>query len=128
MLGNLGLIADFQEESSLDIAAGFVVRTEPPAGSVVRPGDSIIVFESTGPAIVEVPDFFGMTPAEAQEAAGLLGIEIEVSAAPIPVSEQSLDGRIATQNPDAGVEVIQGSIIIVTLGEYIESTTTTTNA
>ena len=125
-LGNLGLIADFQPESSLDIAEGFVVRTEPAAGEVVRPGDTVIVFESTGPAIVEVPDFFGMSPQEAQALAAELGIEINISASPIPVSDQGLDGRVATQNPDPGVEVTQGAVITLRLGDYIQPTTTTT--
>ncbi len=125
-LGNLGLIADFQPESSLDIAEGFVVRTEPAAGEVVRPGDTVIVFESTGPAIVEVPDFFGMSPQEAQALAAELGIEINISALPIPVSDQGLDGRVATQNPDPGVEVTQGAEITLRLGDYIQPTTTTT--
>ena len=93
ILGNLGLVADFQPESSVDIAQGFVVRTEPAAGEVVRPGDTVTVFESSGPAIVEVPSFFGMSPEDAQAEAALLGIEIRVSASPIPVSDEGLDGR-----------------------------------
>ena len=126
ILGNLGLLPQFEPESSIDIAEGFVVRTEPPAGEVLRPGDTVIVYESTGPAIVEVPSFFQMTEAEAQAAAAELGIEIRVAAAPVPVSDEGLDGRVATQNPDAGVEVTQGATITVTLGEYIAPTTTTT--
>ena len=126
ILGSLLLEVVFEQEPSLDVAEGFVTRTDPEPGSVLRPGDIITVYESTGPAIVEVPDFFGMTQAEAQEAAAELGIEIKVSAAPIPVSDQGLDGRIATQNPDAGVEVTQGAVVTVTLGQYVEPTTTTT--
>ena len=37
----------------------------------------------------------------------------------------NLDGRVATQSPDAGVEVTQGATITVTLGDYVEPTTTT---
>ncbi len=125
ILGNLGLVAQFEEESSLDIDEGFIVRTEPAAGEVVRPGDTVIVYESTGPAIVAVPDFFGMTETEAQEAAAELGMEIRVAASPVPVSDINLDGRVATQSPDAGVEVTQGATITVTLGDYVEPTTTT---
>ena len=96
------------------------------ANDQLQPGDTVIVFESTGPAIVAVPDFFGMTEAEAQDAAAEFGIEIRVAASPVPVSDQGLDGRVATQSPDAGVEVTQGAIITVTLGQYIEPSTTTT--
>lgn len=126
ILGGLQLDVIFEQESSLDIAEGFVTRTDPGFGAILRPGDTIVVYESTGPAIVEVPDFFGMTEQEAQDAAAELGIEIRVSAAPIPVSDQGLDGRVATQNPDAGVEVTQGAVITVTLGQYVEPTTSTT--
>lgn len=125
-LGRLGLDAVFEQESSIDVAEGFVVRTEPEVGTVLRPGEVVIVYESSGPAIVEVPDFFAMSEAEAQAAAAELGIEIRVAVAPVPVSDPGLDGRIATQNPDAGVEVTQGATITVTLGEYIAPTTTTT--
>ena len=126
ILGNLGLMAEFEDESSLEVADGFIIRTEPDAGSILEPGDTVTVFESSGPAIVEVPDFFDMSIAEAEIAAEDVGLEITVSAVPEPVADPALDGKVVTQNPDAGVDVVQGSTITVALGQYVEPTTTTT--
>jgi serine/threonine protein kinase/beta-lactam-binding protein with PASTA domain len=125
ILGNLGLIAEFVDESSLDIPDGFIIRTEPGPGAVLEPGDKVIAFESTGPEIVDVPDFFDMTVEEAEDAADLVGLEITVAPTPDPVADPALHGKIVSQNPDADVEVVQGSTITVTLGQYVEPTTTT---
>ena len=69
-----------------------------------------------------------MSVAEAEIAAEDVGLKITVSAVPEPVADPALDGKVVTQNPDAGVEVVQGSTITVSLGQYVEPTTTTTAA
>jgi len=125
-LGQLQLVPDFQTETHDEIAEGFVIRTEPEAGEVLAPGDTVIVFVSEGPEIVEMPSFFGMTAAEAQAEGATLGLEIRVAATRQPVEDENLNERVASQNPDAGLEVTKGTVVTVTLGEYIPPTTTTT--
>ena len=59
----LELQPDFQEETSADIAAGLVIRTDPPAGERVDPvTDPVVtVYVSTGPLEVTVPVVRGLT-------------------------------------------------------------------
>ncbi len=124
-LAELGLTPVFVDEPSLEIADGFVIRTEPGPGAVLVPGDQLTVVVSSGPDIVQVPNFFGLTEADAVEQAAALQLEIRVAAITVPVSDEALNGLIVSQNPDPGVEVNQGTTITVSLGEYIPPTTTT---
>ncbi len=55
-LTDLGLIVRRETESSPDVPAGSVIRTEPEAGVRVGPGEIITVVESTGPDLQSVPD------------------------------------------------------------------------
>ena len=125
LLAELGIEPTFTAESSVEIAEGFVIRTEPGPGSVLAPGDPLVVVVSAGPDIVEVPNFFRLTEAEAREIAESLQLEIRVAESSQLVEDQSLDGVVAAQNPDPGVEVNQGTTITISLGEYVEPTTTT---
>jgi serine/threonine-protein kinase len=125
-LGQLQLVPDFRTETHDEIAEGFVIRTEPEAGQVLEPGDTVVVFVSEGPEIVQVPNFFGMTAAEAQAEGAAIGLEVRVATARQPVEDEGLDQRVASQNPDAGLDVTKGTVVSVTLGEYVAPTTTTT--
>lgn len=51
-----------------------VVRTDPPAGTIVNPSDVIKVFVSTGPVPVVVPDVTNQPIADAQAAIEALGL------------------------------------------------------
>ncbi|MDR3202527.1 MAG: Stk1 family PASTA domain-containing Ser/Thr kinase [Bifidobacteriaceae bacterium] len=48
----LGLLVEFQNETSDFVAAGFVTRTNPAAGKKAREGDTVLVYVSAGPAPV----------------------------------------------------------------------------
>lgn len=123
-LGQLQLVPDFRTETHDEIAEGFVIRTEPEAGAVLEPGDTVVVYVSEGPEIVEVPSFFGMTAAEAQAEGATLGLEVRIATARQPVEDEGLNDRVASQNPDPGLEVTKGTVVTITLGEYIPPTTT----
>lgn len=59
----LGLEPDFQDETSADIGAGLVIRTDPAAGEQVDPTTDpvVTVYISTGPLEVAVPEVRGLT-------------------------------------------------------------------
>ena len=125
-LGQLQLIPEFLNENHDEIAAGFVIRTEPGPGELLAPGDNVTVYVSEGPELVIVPSFFSKTAAEAQADGAVLGLEVRVAATRQPVTDENLNDRVSSQNPDAGLEVTKGTVITVTLGEFIPPTTTTT--
>ncbi|MDH3499142.1 MAG: Stk1 family PASTA domain-containing Ser/Thr kinase [Acidimicrobiia bacterium] len=124
-LAELGLTPTFVDEPSLEIAEGFVIRTSPEAGAVLEPGAEVTVVVSSGPDVVEVPNFFRLTEAEAVQQAAAFKLEIRVATSTQIITDQSLDGLIVAQNPDPGVQVNQGTTITVSFGEYVAPTTTT---
>ncbi|MDJ0377431.1 Stk1 family PASTA domain-containing Ser/Thr kinase [Cryobacterium sp. PH31-L1] len=70
---DLDLAATRAEESSTTVPADQVIRTDPPAGTIVNPSDVIKVFVSTGPVPVAVPDVTNQTITDAQAAIEALG-------------------------------------------------------
>jgi serine/threonine-protein kinase len=70
---DLDLAATSAEESSVTVPAGEVIRTDPPADTIVNPSDVIKVFVSTGPIPVIVPDVTNQAIADAQAAIEALG-------------------------------------------------------
>ena len=70
---DLQISADL-EESSEDVEAGNVCRTEPAAGEKLKKGQQVKVYISTGSKYTTVPSVIGMTEKDAKnalEAAGL---------------------------------------------------------
>ena len=70
---DLDLAATRAEESSTTVPADQVIRTDPPADTIVNPSDVIKVFVSTGPVPVTVPDVTNQPIADAQAAIEALG-------------------------------------------------------
>jgi len=56
------------EEPDLVVPAGMVADTDPPLGSRVAPGSTVALVISTGPRLIAVPAFAGMTEADANAA------------------------------------------------------------
>lgn len=107
------------QENDRQVGTGIVIRTEPPAGALLRAGDQVTVFESIGPGVLlVVPDLTGLTPEEAQTALSSTGLLMEVAGTRAPVQDPLLDGRIARQAPEPGTEAVEGNIVLAVLGEY----------
>ena len=67
LLSSLGLNVSVLEETNADFEPGQVIRTEPPASSVVEIGSSIVIIYAREPSSSTVPDLHGMTLEEARE-------------------------------------------------------------
>lgn len=65
---DLDLAATKAEEANATVPKDEVIRTEPPAGTIVQPAEVIKVFVSTGAEPVEVPDVTNQTVKEATAA------------------------------------------------------------
>ena len=70
---DLDLAATRAEESSTTVPADEVIRTDPPADTIVNPSDVIKVFISTGPVPIVVPDVTNQPIADAQAAIDAIG-------------------------------------------------------
>ncbi|HSL26234.1 MAG TPA: Stk1 family PASTA domain-containing Ser/Thr kinase [Acidimicrobiia bacterium] len=124
-LSDLGLRVVQQREASNEVPEGVVIRTEPAAGELVKPEDTITLIISSGPAQVIVPDIFGMTIDAATSRLNEVGLVLQVAGQTTPTDDPNLDQRIVIQTPAAGAEVDPGTAIVATLGSYTPPTTTT---
>ncbi len=124
-LVELGLKVTVDDEFSSEVAEGFVIETDPPAGSQAQSGDTILLVVSQGPRPVEVPNLTGLTEAQATAVLEDLGLVINVSAATQPVVDPNQDGLVVSQFPTVGTTVFPGDVVTVTLGKFEPPPTTT---
>ena len=117
-LGEAGMQVQVILEPSPDQEAGLVIRTDPTGGAELEVGELVVVFESTGPDVVEVPDLTGATPEEAEAILADLGLRLEVANSRASVDAPELDGRIARQAPGPGEEFLRGQTVLAVLGDY----------
>ncbi|GBE22016.1 MAG TPA: Stk1 family PASTA domain-containing Ser/Thr kinase [Actinobacteria bacterium] len=123
LLGNEGLLPEFQYEYSDEQPAGLVIRTEPGAGEPLPAGSPITVVISKGPQPVAVPDLTGMTQDQARSALEAVGLQLGVSATTVETGPEQ-DGKVVTQSITPGNEVKPATIVQVTLGKAPPTTTT----
>ncbi len=114
----LGMAA---EQYSAVVPVGRVVGQNPAAGAMVAPGTPVNILVSKGPEPVAVPDVAGMTQTDAEAAltgAGLLvGTVTEAFSAVVPA------GQVVSQNPAAGVSVLPGAAVALTVSRGVQPAT-----
>jgi serine/threonine-protein kinase len=102
-----------RREYSTTVAAGTVIRSDPPAGTALRSGSEVALVVSRGPEPerqVRVPFLVGRTASAAVAALTELGLEVEVERAipfdPGPLGPDPFDrddgGRVVAQSHGAG--------------------------
>jgi eukaryotic-like serine/threonine-protein kinase len=123
-LGNLGLKVTTAQEPSETISSGKVTRTDPPAGTMVPKGNTVVLYISTGPAPVNVPNVVGKGQAQAQAILSNAGFTVTVQNVPVVVPTQN--GLVVAQNPSAGTKAPKGSVVTINVGQFVPSTTTST--
>jgi eukaryotic-like serine/threonine-protein kinase len=112
-----GLDVEIREEES-DEREDEVIAQDPAGGSRVESGETVTITVSTGREQVDVPSVTGVSPADAAgilRRAGLSAVTRERS-----VSDESQDGIVIEQRPPPGVEVDDGSSVIIVVGRFEE--------
>ncbi|MGO4690491.1 Stk1 family PASTA domain-containing Ser/Thr kinase [Glaciibacter sp. 2TAF33] len=106
---DLDLAATKAEEASATVPKDQVIRTDPPAGTIVQPAEVIKVFVSTGAVPVEVPDVTNQPITDAQAAitaAGLAPGSVTKQASPsVPADVVISTDPVALSSEHAGVTV-----------------------
>jgi eukaryotic-like serine/threonine-protein kinase len=125
-LGDLGLRPAQSLEASDSVPEGIVIRTEPEAGALVKPEDTVTLVISSGAPDVEVPDVFGTTVEGATGRLNAVGLNAQVASQSVATNDPALDQRVVFQTPAAGASVDAGSTVTITIGVYTPPTTTTT--
>jgi eukaryotic-like serine/threonine-protein kinase len=99
VLEDAGLeLGTVSEDYSGDVAAGQVFYQDPAEGARIEPGSAVNVTVSLGPEQVEVPEVFGLTLAEAQNAVADAGFYYNV----VKVENEEPAGTALSTEPGAG--------------------------
>jgi serine/threonine-protein kinase len=97
-------------------AAGTVVGQNPAAGTQQRKGAVITLQLSSGPQTSQVPDVTSHTEADARAQLQQSGFEVQVVEE--IVDDESLDGRVLSQDPEGGTDAEQGTTVVIVVGRF----------
>ena len=113
---NARLVVERLDEPSATVTEGVVIRTEPQPGSQLAEGSQVLVYVSSGPESVTMPDLTGLNPTTALIQLDTLGVTANVVA--VPPLEGETPGLIVSQEPDAGTPIGPTSILtLYVIGE-----------
>jgi serine/threonine-protein kinase len=101
-----------------------VISTDPPAGTEIRPTDSVTLIVSSGADRTTVPQLQGLSEANARTALQNAGLEGDFQTQ--AVQNQNQDGVVISSSPSQGQQVDRGSTVTVFIGKFQGGGTTTT--
>jgi serine/threonine-protein kinase len=111
-----GFAVDREDVEDSDQPAGVVVGQVPAAGTQHPKGSVVSLQVSAGPGTSLVPDVTSQTEADARGQIEASGFEVQVVEE--IVEDESLDGRVLSQNPEGGTELEQGSTVVIVVGRF----------
>jgi serine/threonine-protein kinase len=101
-------------EFSEDVAKGFVIGTDPAAGTPRHSGSAIAIVVSKG-APVELPDVTGSSVEDATAQLEDAGLKVRIAAE--QVTSDFDKGQVAQQSPGAGHEAATGDTVTLTVSK-----------
>lgn len=110
LLKKYGVSAKIVEEKNIAVTMGYVLRTEPEAGTTIKTGDTVTLYVSSGSDIgtVLIPQFVGMTELEAR--LEMEKYNLKVGTVSYEYSEEPV-GTILKQSRVAFNTVLEGTSI-----------------
>jgi serine/threonine-protein kinase len=96
--------------------AGVVVDQDPAAGTQQAKGSVITLQVSSGPATSQVPDVTSQTEAQARAQLQRAGFQVQVVEE--IVADQSLDGKVLSQDPEGGTDAEEGTTVVIVVGRF----------
>jgi len=109
------------EEETTRANPGLVIRTNPPANTLVDVGAQVTLVVSRGAPSADVSNVVGMTEGEAR--AALVQFDVRVTTQDLPAGDGN-DGRVTAQSVTAGQPAPIGSAVTITIGRAAAVTTT----
>ena len=112
-----GFKVELRQQSSDRIEEGDAIRTNPPGGTRAEVGSRVLLFVSTGPQQVEVPDVVGLARESAESTLNRAGLGFAVR-------EEESDqqpGTVIAQDPGADELVDKGSRVELTVAKEPET-------
>lgn len=116
-LQDRGFASELRVESGTNAPAGQVLRQDPPAGSEVAPGSTVVLFVAEGIQAVEVPDVKGMTLLRATQVLAQAGLDVADEVIE-EASNEVEEGLVIGTDPSPPVLLLPDSpiTIVVSLG------------
>ena len=118
----LGLRTEVQLQYSDTVEVGYVISVAPSEGSQVAPESTVTINVSKGvdqSNYVTVPDLYGYGENDAKVTLEMLGLTYETVSG---VSDFYSNGQVITMSPDSGTLVPPGSLVTLTINDYVEPT------
>jgi len=112
-----GFKVELRQQSSDRIDEGDAIKTNPPGGTRAEVGSRVLLFVSTGPTQVEVPDVVGLARESAESTLNRAGLGFTVT-------ERDSDeppGTVIAQDPGEGTVVDKGSRVQLTVAKEPET-------
>jgi serine/threonine-protein kinase len=125
VLGGVGFLVTALPEPNEEVPVGMVIRTDPPAGQLLIPGETVTAVVSTGAGRVQIPDLANRTQADATALLQAEGMTVVVEQVPLPFGSPQ-NGLVVSQYPEANIEVDRGAVVIIRIGVAGPAPTTTT--
>ncbi len=120
-LVRIGLeIGEIIEEENDEVPAGAIISQAPEADTEVKKGAVINLVASKGENLVQVPDVVGKDADEATSRLKQLDLNVEKKQA---YSDTVEEGKVISQNPEAGTEVKTDSTVTITVSKGKELVT-----
>jgi beta-lactam-binding protein with PASTA domain/predicted Ser/Thr protein kinase len=109
---------------SSDRPENTVIAQDPAGGSLQRPGTTVVLTVSKGPAQVEVPNVEGFDVDSARSTLQGAGFKVSVVRADTDLFEE--DGIVLAQSPAGGTQADPKSTVTLTVGRFVEPPPTDT--
>ena len=101
-LADLGLNVRTDAEENNNFGIDFVIRTEPPAGTIILEGQEIVVFFNPDPQVTPIPNVVGIPIEDAR--VQLEAASFNVGVETIQQTDQFEEGTVLSMNPPAGTQ------------------------
>ncbi|MES5823038.1 Stk1 family PASTA domain-containing Ser/Thr kinase [Streptomyces sp. RG80] len=101
-------------EFSEDVIKGFVISTDPEAGTTLRAGSAVALVVSKG-SPVDVPDVTGESLEDAKADLAEAGLKVKVASQ--QVNSEYDKGLVAAQTPQDGSEAAEGDTVTLTISK-----------
>jgi eukaryotic-like serine/threonine-protein kinase len=109
LIQDKGLEADVQHAANADAEKNRVFDQNPNPGTRIQKGDRVTLLVSTGPPKTSVPDVVGMNYGDAVQALN----DVNLKATKHEVFSQKPVGKVISQDPPAGEQVVEGTEIVL---------------
>ena len=107
--------AVLRKDVKSDAPKDTVVDTSPGVGTLQPPGTTITIMVSKGPTTSTVPDVTSLSQSDAQATLKASGFGVKIVSQ--PVTDQSQDGIVQTQDPPGGTQQPPGTIVTIAVGK-----------